>query len=185
MRIDVRLSSLWSSNVKGQSAYMSRHFLISKCDNKSFPHECYSLYFHFVQWLPMASPIQLLHWISQRNWSVAISFPSSKIRNFMSIVNYALANIVIPSELVRNSSSRQKGNEIHELPFIIDLNISGTERRTPATSQHCYFLVKLAYECQMEKIFKRWEDVLVELVSSKPDNTFLDDLSFAQTYKLD
>ena len=36
----------------------------------------------------------------------------------------------------------------------------------------------------MEEIFKRCEDVLVELESSKTDNAFLDDLSFAQTYKL-
>lgn len=36
----------------------------------------------------------------------------------------------------------------------------------------------------MEEIFKRCEDVLVELESSKTDNTFLDDLSFVQTYKL-
>ena len=49
------------------------------------------------------------------------------------------------------------------------------------TNKNCYFLVKLADEYQMEEIFKRCEDVLVNLVSSKPDNTFLDDLTFAQT----
>ena len=37
----------------------------------------------------------------------------------------------------------------------------------------------------MEEIFKRCEEVLVKLVSSKPDNTFLDDLTLAQTYKLE
>ena len=37
----------------------------------------------------------------------------------------------------------------------------------------------------MEEIFKRCEDVLVDLVSSKPDNTFLDYLTFAQRYKLE
>ena len=37
----------------------------------------------------------------------------------------------------------------------------------------------------MEEIFKRCEDVLVKLVSSKKGNTFLADLTFAQTYKLE
>ena len=37
----------------------------------------------------------------------------------------------------------------------------------------------------MEEIFKRCKDALVSLVSNKPGNTFLDDLTFAQTYKLE
>ena len=37
----------------------------------------------------------------------------------------------------------------------------------------------------MEDIRKRSEDVLVDLVSKKPENSFLSDLAFAQTYKLD
>jgi len=37
----------------------------------------------------------------------------------------------------------------------------------------------------MEEIFKRCEGVLVKLVFSKPGNTFLADLTFAQTYKLE
>ena len=78
----------------------------------------------------------------------------------------------------------KKASEIKELLLIIYLNISGKAWNT-VTNQNCYFLVKLADEYQMEEIFKRCEDVLVDLVSSKPDNTFLDDLTFAQTYKLE
>ena len=37
----------------------------------------------------------------------------------------------------------------------------------------------------MEEIFKRCEEVLVSLVSNKLGNKFLDDLTFAQTYKLE
>ena len=78
----------------------------------------------------------------------------------------------------------KKVSEIKELLLIIYLNISGKAWDT-VTSENCYFLVKLADEYQMEEIFKRCEDVLVKLVSSKPENTFLDDLTFAQTYKLE
>ena len=78
----------------------------------------------------------------------------------------------------------KKASEIKELLLIIYLNISGKAWNT-VTKQNCYFLVKLADEYQMEEIFKRCEDVLVSLVSNKPDNTFLDDLTFAQTYKLE
>ena len=77
----------------------------------------------------------------------------------------------------------KKASEIEELLLIIYLNISGKAWNT-VTNENCYFLVKLSDEYQMEEIFKRCEDVLVKLVSSKPDNTFLDDLTFAQTYKL-
>ena len=78
----------------------------------------------------------------------------------------------------------KKASEIKELLLIIYLNISGKAWNN-VTDENCYFLVKLADEYQMEEIFKRCEDVLVKLVSSKPDNTFLDDLTFAQTYKLE
>ena len=80
--------------------------------------------------------------------------------------------------------SGKKASEIKELLLIIYLNISGKAWST-VTNENCYFLVKLADEYQMEEIFKRCEDVLVKLVSSRPDNTFLDDLTFAQTYKLE
>ena len=78
----------------------------------------------------------------------------------------------------------KKASEIKELLFIIYLNISGEAWNT-VTNENCYFLVKLADEYQMEEIFKRCEDVLVKLVSSKKGNTFLADLTFAQTYKLE
>ena len=78
----------------------------------------------------------------------------------------------------------KKASEIKELLLIIYFNISGIAWKT-VTDQNCYFLVKLADEYQMEEIFKRCEGVLVNLASSKPDNTFLDDLTFAQTYKLE
>jgi len=69
----------------------------------------------------------------------------------------------------------KKASEIKELLLMIYLNIYGKAWNT----------VKLADEYQMEEIFKRCENVLVNLVHSKPDNTFLDDLTFAQTYKLE
>ena len=78
----------------------------------------------------------------------------------------------------------KKASEIRELLLIIYFNISGKAWKT-VTDQNCYFLVKLADEYQMEEIFKRCEGVLVNLASSKPDNTFLDDLTFAQTFKLE
>ena len=45
--------------------------------------------------------------------------------------------------------------------------------------------MKLADEYQMEEIRMRCEDILVDLVSKKQGNTFLADLPFAQTYKLE
>ena len=78
----------------------------------------------------------------------------------------------------------KKASEIKELLLIIYLDISGKAWNT-VTNENCYFLVKLADEYQMEEIFKRCEEVLVKLVSYKPDNTFLDDLTFAQAYKLE
>ena len=78
----------------------------------------------------------------------------------------------------------KKASEIKELLLIIYLNIYGKAWNT-VTSENCYFLVKLADEYQMEEIFKRCEDVLVNLVSSKSGDTFLADLTFAQTYKLE
>jgi len=78
----------------------------------------------------------------------------------------------------------KKASEIKELLLIIYLTKSGKAWKT-VTNENCYFLVKLADEYQMEEIFKRCEDVLVDLVSSKPGITFLADLTFAQTYKLE
>jgi len=78
----------------------------------------------------------------------------------------------------------KKASEIKELLLIIYPTKSGKAWKT-LTNQNCYFLLKLADEYQMEEIFKRCEDVLVDLVSSKPDNTFLDYLTFAQRYKLE
>ena len=70
----------------------------------------------------------------------------------------------------------KKASEIKELLLIIYLNISGKAWNT-VTNENCYFLVKLADEYQMEEIFKRCQDVLVKLISAKPGNTFLDDLT--------
>ena len=78
----------------------------------------------------------------------------------------------------------KKASEIKELLLIIYLNIFGKAWNT-VTNENCYFLVKLADEYQMEEIFNRCEKVLVSLVSNKPGNKFLDDLTFAQTYKLE
>ena len=77
----------------------------------------------------------------------------------------------------------KQASEIRELLLVIYPTKSGKAWKT-VTNQNCYFLLKLANEYQMEDIRKRCEDVLVDLVSKKPGNTFLDDLSFAQLYKL-
>ena len=78
----------------------------------------------------------------------------------------------------------KKAIEIKELLLIIYLNISGKAWKT-VTNQNCYFLVQLADEYQIEEIFRRCEDVLVQMVSRKSGNTFLADLTFAQTYRLE
>jgi len=78
----------------------------------------------------------------------------------------------------------KKASEIKELLLIIYPTKSGRAWKT-VTNENCYFLVKLADEYQMEDITKTCEDVLVKLVSSKSGNTFLADLAFAQTYKLE
>ena len=78
----------------------------------------------------------------------------------------------------------KKASEIKELLLIIYPTKSGKAWKT-VTNENCYFLLKLAEEYQMEDIFKKCEDVLVNWVSKKPGNTFLADLTLAQTYKLD
>ena len=78
----------------------------------------------------------------------------------------------------------KKASEIKELLLIIYPTKSGKAWKT-VTNENCYFLLKLADDYQMEDIRKKCEDVLVNLVSKKPGNTFLADLTFAQTYKLD
>jgi len=78
----------------------------------------------------------------------------------------------------------KKASEIKELLLIIYPTVSGKRWKT-VTNNNCYFLVKLADEYQMEEIRMRCEDILVDLVSKKQGNTFLADLPFAQTYKLE
>ena len=78
----------------------------------------------------------------------------------------------------------KKASEIKELLLIIYPTKSGIAWKT-VTNENCYFLLRLADEYQMEDIRKKCEDVLVKLVSKRPGNTFLVDLTFAQTYKLE
>ena len=78
----------------------------------------------------------------------------------------------------------KKASEIMELLLIIYPTMSGQAWKT-ITNGNCYFLAKLAHEYHMDAIFERCEDVLVNLVSKKSGNTFLDDLTFALTYKLE
>lgn len=78
----------------------------------------------------------------------------------------------------------KKASEIKELLLVIYPNKSGKAWKS-ITNENCYFLAKLAHEYQMNDIFQRCEDVLVKLVSRKSGNSFLDDLIFAQTYKLE
>ena len=77
----------------------------------------------------------------------------------------------------------KKASEIKELLLIIYPTISGKPWKS-ITSRNCYFLTKLTHEYQMNAIFQKCEDFLVNLVSNKSGNTFLDDLTFAQTYQL-
>ena len=78
----------------------------------------------------------------------------------------------------------KKASEIKELLLIIYPTKSRRAWKT-ITDENCYFLVKLADEYQMEDIREKCEAVLVDLVSKKPGNSFLADLTFAQTYKLE
>ena len=78
----------------------------------------------------------------------------------------------------------KKASEIKKLLLIIYPTTSGKAWKS-ITDENCHFLVKLADEYQMDDIRKRCEDVLVDLVSKKPGNSFLSDLTFAQTYKLE
>lgn len=52
------------------------------------------------------------------------------------------------------------------------------------TKENYYFLFELADEYQMDSINQRWEDFLIEKVTSTSGNTFLDEVRFAQTHKL-
>jgi len=77
----------------------------------------------------------------------------------------------------------KKASEIKELLLII-YPVTSEKAWKTVTDQNCYYLLKLADEYQMEDIPNRCEDILVDIVSKKPGNSFLDDLTFAQTYKL-
>ena len=72
----------------------------------------------------------------------------------------------------------KKASAIKELLLIIYPTASGKAWKT-ITDENCYFLAKLADEYQMEDIRKRCEAALVDLVSKKPGNSFLADLTFA------
>ena len=75
----------------------------------------------------------------------------------------------------------KEASEIEELLQLIYSNVSGRAWNS-ITNENCYFLTKLAHEYQMEVIFKRCEDFLIEKVSNMSGNGFLTDLVFAQTY---
>ena len=78
----------------------------------------------------------------------------------------------------------KKASEIKELLLIIYPTVSGKPCKT-ITNENCYFLAKLAHEYQIDAISQRCGEVLGNLVSAKSGNSFLDDLAFAQTYKLE
>ena len=92
-----------------------------------------------------------------------------------------------PNSKKRNSCKihlpNKKASEIKELLLVIYPSKSGKAWKT-VTNENCYFLLKLADEYQMEDIREECENVLVNLVSKKPGNTFLSDLTFAQDYEL-
>ena len=74
--------------------------------------------------------------------------------------------------------------EIKELLLIIYPTVSQKGWNT-VTNENCYFLLKLADEYQMDAIKQMCEDFLVKKVTSMSGNTFLNELRFAQAYKLD
>ena len=53
------------------------------------------------------------------------------------------------------------------------------------TKENCYFLIKLAHEYQMDAIVEKCEDFIVAKMNTKPRDSILADVVFAQTYKLE
>ena len=75
----------------------------------------------------------------------------------------------------------KSSTEVKELLLLI--YPSASEKQI--TEENCYFLVKLAHEYQMDAIVKKCEDYLVEKLETKSKDGALEDLVFAQTYKLE
>ncbi|XP_022800054.1 BTB and MATH domain-containing protein 36-like [Stylophora pistillata] len=66
--------------------------------------------------------------------------------------------------------------------FLLHMYPSGKERAV--TEENCCYLLKLAHEYQMTAIVERCEDFMVGAVKAKPNNSILEYLVTAQTYKL-
>ena len=75
----------------------------------------------------------------------------------------------------------KKASEFEE--FLLHIYPSGKERAI--TTENCDFLLKLAHEYQMAAIVERCEDFMVSKVKAKPNDSILEDLVIAQTYKLE
>ena len=73
---------------------------------------------------------------------------------------------------------------MEELLLLIYPTTSGKALNT-INDKNCYSLIKLAHEYQMEVIFKRCEDFLINKVSSQSGNGLIGDLVFAQTYNFE
>ena len=78
----------------------------------------------------------------------------------------------------------KKASEIKELLLLIYPTTSGKALNT-INDKNCYSLIKLAHEYQMEVIFKRCEDFLINKVSNQLGNGLIGDLIFAQTYNFE
>ena len=77
----------------------------------------------------------------------------------------------------------KKASEFKELLLVIYPTVSEKEWKS-ITNENYKFLFELADECQMDAIKQRCEDFLIEKVTIASGNTFLDELRFAQTHKL-
>ena len=77
----------------------------------------------------------------------------------------------------------KKASEINELLLLIYPNVTGKPWVT-ITQNNCHFLAKFAQEYQIDSIFRKCEEFLVNKMLTKEEN-IINELIFAQTYKLE
>ena len=78
----------------------------------------------------------------------------------------------------------KKANEIHELLLMIYPNVTGKAWIT-ITQENCHFLARLAQEYQIDAIFQQCEEFLVNKVKLRKEPDVINELIFAQTFKLE
>ena len=77
----------------------------------------------------------------------------------------------------------KKASAIKELLLIIYPTVSEKRWKT-VTNENYHFLFELADEYEMDAMKQKCEEFLIEKVTRASGNTFLDELRFAQTHKL-